>query len=98
MPSVTSYAIWPEMSQDIFQMLQMDQITDRLPGIIAIHDDIYVYGRDSTEHDRNLLQLMQIASSEGCVLKKVSVTFSSPKFPFMVQSLQCKARNQILQR
>ena len=27
-----------KMSQDVFQM-QMDQATDRLPGIIAIHDD-----------------------------------------------------------
>ena len=36
-----------KMSQDVFQMW-MDQITNRLPGIIAIHND-------TTEHDRNLL-------------------------------------------
>ena len=30
-----------KMSQDVFQMV-MDQITDRLPGIIAIHGDICV--------------------------------------------------------
>ena len=29
-----------KMSQDMFQM-RMDQITDRLPGVIAIHDDIW---------------------------------------------------------
>ena len=34
-----------KMSQDVFQMW-MDQITDRLPGIIAIHDDICVYGKE----------------------------------------------------
>ena len=33
-----------KMSQDMFQM-RMDHITDRLPGVIAIHDDICVYGR-----------------------------------------------------
>ena len=43
-----------KMSQDLFQM-QMDQITDSLPGIIAIHSDICVYGKDTAEHDRNLL-------------------------------------------
>ena len=29
-----------KMSQDVFQM-RMDQITDRLPGMIAIHDDTF---------------------------------------------------------
>ena len=43
-----------KMSQDVFQM-QMDQITDRLPGVIAIHDDICVFGKDTAEHDNNLL-------------------------------------------
>ena len=47
-----------KMSQDVFQM-QMDQITDRLPGTIAIHDGICVYGKDTEEHDRNLIQLKE---------------------------------------
>ena len=46
------------MSQDVFQMW-MDQLTDRLPGIIAMHDDICVYGKDITEHDHIQLQLMK---------------------------------------
>ena len=33
-----------KMSQDMFQM-RMDQTTDRLPGVIAIHDDICIYGK-----------------------------------------------------
>ena len=55
-----------KMSQDIFQM-QMDQITDSIPGIIAIHDDICVYGKNTAEHNRNLLQLMQTATQQGLV-------------------------------
>ena len=35
-----------KMSQDVFQM-RMDQITDRLPGVIAIHDDICIYGKNT---------------------------------------------------
>ena len=54
------------MSQDVLQMW-MDQITDRLPGIIAIHDDICVYGKDTAEHDRNLLQLMKTATQQSLV-------------------------------
>ena len=48
-----------KMSQDVFQMW-MDQIIDRMSVIIAIYDDICVYGKDTAEDDRNLLQLMQI--------------------------------------
>ena len=54
------------MSQDVFQM-QMDHITDGLPGIISIHDDIYVYGKDMAEHDHNLLQLMKMVQGQGLV-------------------------------
>ena len=39
-----------KMSQGVFQM-QMDQATDCLPGIIAIHDDICIYGHTPEEHD-----------------------------------------------
>ena len=39
-----------KMSQDIFQM-QMDQATDNLPSIIAIHDNIYIFSHTPEEHD-----------------------------------------------
>ena len=45
-----------KMSQDVFQM-RMDNITERLKGIISIHDDICVFGKTQQEHDDNLLQL-----------------------------------------
>ena len=32
------------ISQDVFQ-IQMEQITNRLPGIITIHNDICIYGK-----------------------------------------------------
>ena len=52
--------------QDVFEM-QMDQITNRFPGIIAIHNDICVYGKDTTEHDTNLLKLMETSQEQGLV-------------------------------
>ena len=85
------------MSQDVFQM-QMDQMTDRLPGIIAIHDDIWVYGKDTAEHDNNLLKLMQTAQEHGLVSTATSVQSASPKFSFMEPFSQHKTWNQILQR
>ena len=70
-----------KMSQDIFQM-QMDQITDRLPGIIAIHDDICVYGKDTTEHDNNLLKLMQTAQDHGLVFNSNKCSIHQPQISF----------------
>ena len=42
-----------KMSQDVFQMW-MDQATDCLPGIIAIHDDICVFSHTPEEHGEHL--------------------------------------------
>ena len=79
-----------KMSQDVFQMW-MDQITNRLPGIIAIHDDICVYDKDMAEHDHNLLQLMKMAQGQGLVLTAVSVLSANPKSLFMLLYLHCRA-------
>ena len=46
-----------KMSQDVFQM-RMDQITDRLPGVIAKHDDVCIYGKTQEQDNKHLLQLL----------------------------------------
>ena len=70
-----------KMSQDIFQMW-MDDITAQCPGILAIHDDIFIYGKDDKDHDANLVNLFNVAQKEGlvfnsakCAMKQESVTF-----------------------
>ena len=78
------------MSQDVFQM-QMDQITNRLPGIIAIHDDICVYGKDITEHNNKLFQLMKTAQEQGWSSTAVSVLYINLKFPSVALYLQCRS-------
>ena len=59
-----------------------DQITNRLPGIIAIHDDICVFGKTKQEHDTNLLQLMKTSSQNGLIfnshkysIRQLQITF-----------------------
>ena len=70
-----------KMSQDIFQM-QMDDIVAQCPGVLAIHDDIFIYGKDDKDHDANLINLFNIAQKEGlvfnstkCAIKQESITF-----------------------
>ena len=73
-----------KMSQDIFQM-QLDQATDCLPGIIAIHDDICIFGHTPEEHDEHLLCLMQSAKDHKLSLIAQSFTSGSLRLPSMVQ-------------
>ena len=70
-----------KMSQDVFQM-QMDQITNRLPGVIAIHDDICVFGKDTAEHDYNLLQLMKTAQGHGLVFNSSKCAICKSQISF----------------
>ena len=70
-----------KMSQGVFQM-HMDQITNRLPGIIAIHAEICVLGKTREEHDTHQLQIMKTASQNGlvfnsqkCSIRQLQITF-----------------------
>ena len=55
------------MSQDVFQQ-RMDQILEKCPGTLGIADDIAVYGKTKTEHDKHLHNLMKVARDTGLVL------------------------------
>ena len=70
-----------KMSRDVFQMW-MDQITNRLPGVIAIHDDICVFGKDTAEHDYNLLQLMKTAQGHGLVFNSSKCAICKSQISF----------------
>ena len=70
-----------QMAQDIFQM-RMDQITERLPGIIAIHDDICVFGMTQEQHDKHLLQLLKTALAKELVFNSRKYQISKPKITF----------------
>ena len=60
----------------------MDQLTDRLPGIINIHDDICVYSKTQEQHDKHLLQLMKTAAKQGLVFNSNKCYISQPQITF----------------
>ena len=73
-------------SQDAFQM-KMDEILEGLQGVIAIHDDITIYGKDEEEHDKNMIAFMDRAAQKGltlnskkCHVKQKSVSFFGVTF------------------
>ena len=63
--------IGTKFSQDAYQM-KMDQIPEGLEGVMALHDDITLYGKDDADHDKNLIALMERAQQKG-------LTFNSKK-------------------
>ena len=49
-----------KMSQDIFQM-RMDDIVAQCLGVLAIHNNVFIYGKDDKDHDANIIYLFNIA-------------------------------------
>ena len=70
-----------KMSQDIFQM-RMDDIIAQCPGVLAIHNKVFIYGEDDRDHNANIINLFNVAQKEGlmfnskmCTIKQESITF-----------------------
>lgn len=69
------------VSQDIFQE-KMDTILEQCPGTIGIADDVVVFGQDQLEHDKNLINLMEVSQEYGLVFNpdKCEINIPSVKF------------------
>ena len=70
-----------KMSQDVFQM-HMDQLTDYLPDIIAIHADICIYGQTPEEHNRHHIQPMQAAMRNDIMFNSSKCRIRQPQLSF----------------
>ena len=62
--------------------MRMDDIVAQCPGVLAIHDDVFIYGKDNRDHNANIINLFNVAQKEGlvfnskkCAIKQESVTF-----------------------
>ncbi len=71
-------------SQDEFQR-RMDAILQQCNGTIGIADDVVVYGRSIEEHDKNLINLMEVAEREGLVFNYEKCDISVPRVTFFGQ-------------
>ena len=72
------------VSQDIFQ-LAMDRILEKCTGVCGIADDFVVYGATEVEHDRNLLQFMDVAKQHGLALNSAKCDIKCNKVSFFGQ-------------
>ena len=40
------------------------------PSVLAIHDDVFIYGKNDRDHDANIINLFNVAQKEGLVLQQ----------------------------
>ena len=81
----------------------MDQTTDHVPSIIAIHDDICIFGHTPEEHNEHLLHLIQSAKDDGIIFNSVQCQIRQPQIAsygavFNAQGMQLDpSKIQVLQ-
>ena len=68
-------------AQDIFQR-KVDETFSGLAGVAGIADDIIVYGRDRTNHDKNLDSVMQRARQTGLKFNQGKCQIGCKSIPF----------------
>ena len=80
------------MSQDIFQ-LEMNRILEKGTGVCGIADDFVMYGATEAEHDRNLLQFMDVAKQHGLTLNSAKCDIEpSPFRPLLLLDVSILTR------
>ena len=47
--------------------MRMGDIVAQYPGVLTIHDDVFIYGKDDRGHDANIINLFNVAQKEGLV-------------------------------
>ena len=70
-----------KMSQDIFQ-IRMDDIVAQCPGVLAIHDDVFIYGKNDRDHNANIINLFNMAQKEGLIFNSKKCTIKQESMMF----------------
>ena len=71
--------------------MQMDDIVAQCPGVLAIHNDVFIYGKDDNDHDTNLVNLFNVAQKEGLVFSSAKCAIKQESVTFLVAYFQPKA-------
>ena len=70
------------VSSEIFQR-KILELFGALPGVVAIHDDVIIHGRNQHEHDLNLQRFIAACGKYGVRLNKDKLELASDKITFM---------------
>ena len=69
------------VAQDIFQR-KLDAIFLDIPGVTGIADDMVIYGRSNLEHDKHLLNFLEVCRKNTLTLNPDKMQFRLPQVSF----------------
>ena len=69
------------VAQDIFQR-KLDAIFLNIPGVPGIADDVIIYGRTDLEHDKHLLNFLEVCRKNTLTLNPDKMQFRLPQVSF----------------
>ena len=71
------------VAQDVFQR-KLDAIFLSVPGVTGIADDMIIYGRNDLEHDKHLVNFLEVSRKNTLTLNPDKMQFRLPQFPSLV--------------
>ena len=69
------------VAQDVFQR-KLDAIFLSIPGVTGIADDMIIYGRSDLEHDKHLINLLEVCRKNTLTLNPDKMQFRLPQVSF----------------
>ena len=69
------------VAQDVFQR-KLDAIFLDIPGVTGIADDMIIYGRSDLEHDKHLLNFLEVCRKNTLTLNPDKMQFRLPQVSF----------------
>ena len=69
------------VAQDVFQR-KLDAIFLDVPGVTGIADDMIIYGRSNLEHDRHLINFLEVCRKNTLTLNTEKMQFRLPQVSF----------------
>ena len=65
------------VAQDVFQR-KLDEILLSIPGVTATADDMIICGRNDLEHDRHLVNFLEVCRKNNLTLNPDKMQFRLP--------------------
>ena len=85
------------VAQDVFQR-KLDAIFLNVPGVTCIADDMIIYGRSDLEHDKHLLNSLEVCRKNTLTLNPDKMQFRLPQVSFFGHQWSAKGLSPDLKK
>ena len=80
------------VAQDVFQR-KLDAIFLDVPGVTGIADNMVIYGRSNLEHDKHLINFLEVCRENTLTLNPYKMQFRLPQVSFFGHQWSAKGLN-----